>query len=121
MAGDTQRLLRHWRDAVPDDADPWDEAIWKLANPALDDFRSLEDMRKENEEVEEMTIKEAELEELEKFGARLAMAYQLSGEPPSRAAIEYAEESVSLPERSPARPLGRAFRAERRQGPASSR
>lgn len=69
-------------------------------NPA---DRSLEDMRKENdEEVEEMTIKEVEQEELEEFGARLAMAYQLSGEPPSRGAIEYAEARVSLPERQPA-------------------
>jgi phage terminase large subunit-like protein len=32
--------------AVPDDAeDIFDEAVWPLANPALDDFRSLEDMR----------------------------------------------------------------------------
>jgi len=30
---------------VPDDADPWDESLWHLANPALGDFRSLEDMR----------------------------------------------------------------------------
>lgn len=32
--------------AVPDDAeDIFDESIWKAANPALGDFRSLEDMR----------------------------------------------------------------------------
>ena len=32
--------------AVPDEAeDIFDEAVWKLANPALGDFRSLEDMR----------------------------------------------------------------------------
>lgn len=31
--------------AVPDDADPWDERNWKLANPALGDFRSLADVR----------------------------------------------------------------------------
>lgn len=30
---------------VPDDADPWDEKNWKLANPALGDFRSLTEMR----------------------------------------------------------------------------
>jgi phage terminase large subunit-like protein len=30
---------------VPDDADPWDEENWRLANPALGDFRSLEEMR----------------------------------------------------------------------------
>lgn len=30
---------------APLEADPWDEATWRLANPALGDFRSLEDMR----------------------------------------------------------------------------
>jgi phage terminase large subunit-like protein len=30
---------------VPLDADPWDESLWTLANPALGDFRSLEEMR----------------------------------------------------------------------------
>ena len=31
---------------APDDADPWDIKTWKLANPALDDFRSLSDVRR---------------------------------------------------------------------------
>lgn len=31
--------------AVPDDADIFDEKMWKLANPALGDFRSLDEMR----------------------------------------------------------------------------
>lgn len=30
---------------TPEDADIWDERTWYLANPALNDFRSLEDMR----------------------------------------------------------------------------
>src|SRR5262245_30698592 len=30
---------------APLEADPWDEATWALANPALGDFRSLEEMR----------------------------------------------------------------------------
>lgn len=30
---------------VPADADPWDEANWYAANPALGDFRSLDEMR----------------------------------------------------------------------------
>lgn len=30
---------------VPLDADPFDESLWHLANPALGDFRSLEEMR----------------------------------------------------------------------------
>lgn len=35
-------LLRLY--AATDKADPWDVETWKLANPALDDFRSLADM-----------------------------------------------------------------------------
>lgn len=31
--------------AAPDDADPWSEATWHACNPALGDFRSLEEMR----------------------------------------------------------------------------
>lgn len=31
--------------AAPEDADPWDEATWHACNPALGDFRSLEEMR----------------------------------------------------------------------------
>jgi phage terminase large subunit-like protein len=31
--------------AAPDDADPWDESTWFACNPALNDFRSLEEMR----------------------------------------------------------------------------
>jgi phage terminase large subunit-like protein len=30
---------------APADADPWDESTWALANPALGDFRSVEEMR----------------------------------------------------------------------------
>lgn len=31
--------------AAPDNCDPWDESVWFDCNPALDDFRSLEEMR----------------------------------------------------------------------------
>ena len=31
--------------ACPDDCDPFDESVWPLANPALGDFRSLEEQR----------------------------------------------------------------------------
>lgn len=31
--------------AAPEDADVWDEAVWFACNPALGDFRSLEEMR----------------------------------------------------------------------------
>jgi phage terminase large subunit-like protein len=36
--------LEFW--TAPADADPWSERTWKLANPALGDFRSLEDVRR---------------------------------------------------------------------------
>lgn len=31
--------------SAPDDADPWDEVVWFKANPALGDFRKLDEMR----------------------------------------------------------------------------
>ncbi len=45
--------------AVPDEADPWDERNWKLANPALGDFRSLKDMREQAERAQRMPSFEA--------------------------------------------------------------
>jgi hypothetical protein len=55
-----------------------------------------------DKESDNMVIKEDEIVELEEFGALLAQAFELSGEPPALAEIEYADASVSLPERSPA-------------------
>jgi hypothetical protein len=63
--------------------------------------RSLGDMRNKKE-VDDMVVEEAELEELEQLAVRLSQAYELSGEPPSLAAIEFAQSSVSLPERTSA-------------------
>ena len=45
--------------AVPDDADIWDEANWKLANPALGDFRSLDEVRAFAERARRMPSFEA--------------------------------------------------------------
>lgn len=45
--------------AVPMEADPWDEANWKLANPALGDFLSLEQMRIAAERAQRMPAAEA--------------------------------------------------------------
>lgn len=33
--------------AAPRDADPWEPATWAMANPALDDFRSYEDVERQ--------------------------------------------------------------------------
>jgi len=38
------RKIRHLRWQSPD-ADPWEEAVWYDRNPALDDFRLIDEMR----------------------------------------------------------------------------
>lgn len=45
--------------AAPDDADPWDEQTWFECNPALDDFRSLEEMRIFSEQAKKIPAKES--------------------------------------------------------------
>jgi phage terminase large subunit-like protein len=45
--------------AAPDDADIWDEKTWFACNPALDDFRSLEEMRAFAEQAKKIPAKEA--------------------------------------------------------------
>lgn len=44
--------------AVPPDADPWDESLWHLANPALGDFLSLSALREEALEAKSDPTKE---------------------------------------------------------------
>jgi phage terminase large subunit-like protein len=51
--------FKAWLFEVPDDADVWDEANWYLANPALGDFRSLEEMRKFAERAKRIPSAEA--------------------------------------------------------------
>jgi len=43
---------------VPEDADPWDEANWRLANPALGDFLSVRSLRQEAAEAQNDPSKE---------------------------------------------------------------
>ncbi len=45
--------------AAPDDCDPWDEKLWFDCNPALDDFRSLEEMRIFAEQAKKIPAKES--------------------------------------------------------------
>jgi phage terminase large subunit-like protein len=45
--------------AAPADADPWDEASWYLANPALGDFRSKEDVARQAGQARRIPSKEA--------------------------------------------------------------
>jgi phage terminase large subunit-like protein len=45
--------------AAPEDADPWDEAVWFACNPALADFRSLEEMRQVARHAKEVPGREA--------------------------------------------------------------
>jgi phage terminase large subunit-like protein len=44
--------------SAPEDADPWQEASWEQANPALGDFRSLEDVRRLANQAKMMPTKE---------------------------------------------------------------
>ena len=43
---------------VPQDADPWDESLWHLANPALGEFLSIEALREEALEAKNDPSKE---------------------------------------------------------------
>ena len=45
--------------AAPDDADPWEEDTWFDCNPALDDFRSLEEMRSFADQAKKIPAKES--------------------------------------------------------------
>ena len=44
--------------AAPADADPWCKATWQLANPALGDFRSLEDVERLAQQAQRMPSQE---------------------------------------------------------------
>lgn len=50
--------------AAPDDADPWSPATWKLANPALGDFRSLSDVQRQAAQAQRIPTKEAAFKNL---------------------------------------------------------
>jgi phage terminase large subunit-like protein len=39
---------------APDDANPWEEATWRMANPALGDFRSLPDVERLAKQAQRM-------------------------------------------------------------------
>lgn len=44
--------------SAPDDADPWDPDTWLLANPALDDFRSLDDVERQAAQAQRVPSRE---------------------------------------------------------------
>jgi phage terminase large subunit-like protein len=44
---------------APDDADPWAKATWLLANPALGDFRSLDDVERMAAQAKRLPTKES--------------------------------------------------------------
>jgi len=44
--------------AAPRDADPWEPATWAMANPALDDFRSYEDVERQAAQARVVPSKE---------------------------------------------------------------
>lgn len=45
--------------AAPADADPWDKSSWKASNPALGDFRSLEDVERQASQARQVPSKES--------------------------------------------------------------
>ena len=49
--------LTHY--SAPPDADPWSPRTWRMANPALNDFRSLEDVRRLAKQAQRMPSAEA--------------------------------------------------------------
>ncbi|MCJ2044738.1 terminase large subunit [Methylobacterium sp. J-078] len=49
---------------APLDADPWERSTWKLANPALADFRSLEDVQRLASQAQRMPSREASFRNL---------------------------------------------------------
>ena len=49
---------------APEDADPWSSKTWKLANPALGDFRSLEDVQRLARQAQKMPAAEASFKNL---------------------------------------------------------
>ena len=44
--------------AAPDDADPWAEETWRMANPALGDFLSLAEVRRQADQARRMPSQE---------------------------------------------------------------
>jgi phage terminase large subunit-like protein len=50
--------------SAPDDADIWDEKVWFAANPALGDFRSLEEMRMAAEQAKALPARESSFRNL---------------------------------------------------------
>jgi phage terminase large subunit-like protein len=57
IIGDPTFIGHVW--SAPQDADPWSEATWRLANPGLGDFRSLEDVRVQAEQARRLPSQEA--------------------------------------------------------------
>ena len=45
--------------AAPEDADPWSRTAWEAANPALADFRSLEDVERQAGQAKRMPARES--------------------------------------------------------------
>jgi phage terminase large subunit-like protein len=51
--------------AAPEDADPWDERVWRACNPALrSGFRSLDEMRTAARQAKEVPAREASFRQL---------------------------------------------------------
>jgi phage terminase large subunit-like protein len=81
--------------AADDDDDPWDEATWFKANPALGDFLSLEELRRTARQAQQLPAMEAAFRNLH-LNQRVAAEdhylppdiWKLNGGEPDQAAFE---------------------------------
>lgn len=77
IAADPERAPHRfvWIKETPPDADPWDEENWRLANPALGEFLSVETLRQEamdarNDPTKEHTFRQFRLNQLRQTATR---------------------------------------------------
>jgi phage terminase large subunit-like protein len=89
---------------VPSDADPWDESNWALANPALNDFQSLAEVRELAAVARRMPAQEAAFRNLvlnQRVNAEIGHflsqeVWQQNGEPPDLSVLETAPVWIGL-------------------------
>lgn len=81
--------------SAPDDADPWIEETWRLANPALGDFLSFEEVKRQAEQARRMPAKEPAFRNLilnQRVAAErqflTASEWMANAEPPDLANLE---------------------------------
>lgn len=90
-------------DEVPEDADIWDEKTWYLANPALGDFLSLDEMRSLADTAKRLPAQEASFRNLN-LNQRVAAedhflapaVWKLNSAPSDQAVLEFGDVYVGV-------------------------